>query len=115
MRHTQNPGKKLGTENLQTMHLLLIAGGIFFGATTAPQPEPDLYNHTLRGDRILAREVVCRNRWGTPMLPDGKAGYSLIAPINQQFIDFSLVQPPKSPMEAFRPVASATVVTAPTP
>jgi hypothetical protein len=72
---------------------LFLAGGAFLGAVT--QPEPELYNHTLRGERIPANEVVCRNRWGTPMLPDGKGGYSLIAPINQEFIRMSLIQPPK--------------------
>jgi hypothetical protein len=76
------------------MNWLLIAGGAFLGAFSAPK-EPEMMNHTLRGDMIPAREVVCRNMWGTPMLPDGKGGYSLIAPINPQFIAESLVQPPK--------------------
>jgi hypothetical protein len=84
------------------MNLLFLAGGALLAAV-APQPEVELYNHTLRGDRVLAQEVVCRYRWGTPMLPDGKGGYSLIAPINQEFIAQSLVQPPKSPMAPFRP------------
>jgi hypothetical protein len=88
---------------------LLIAGGTFLGATTTTQAtEVDTYNHTLRGERILAKEVVCRNRWGTPMLPDGKGGYSLIAPINQEFIERSLFQPPVSNGAPFRP-ASPTV------
>ncbi|MCX6968916.1 MAG: hypothetical protein NTV93_02015 [Verrucomicrobia bacterium] len=76
------------------MNWLLIAGGAFVGAFTAPQ-EPDMMNHTLRGELIPAKEVVCRNMWGTPMLPDGKGGYSLIAPINPEFIAESLIQPPK--------------------
>ena len=80
---------------------LLLAGGAFLGAIT--QPEPELYNHTLRGERILAKEVVCRNRWGTPMLPDGKGGYSLIAPINPEFIAQSLIQPPITGGPVFRP------------
>lgn len=88
------------------MNLLLLAGGAFLGLMPASQPEPDLYNHTLRGERVFAKEVVCRNRWGTVMLPNGKGGYSLIAPINQDFINFSLVQPPKSPMVAFRPAGA---------
>lgn len=54
-----------------------------------------MMNHTLRGELIPAKEVVCRNMWGTPMLPDGKGGYSLIAPINPEFIAESLIQPPK--------------------
>ena len=41
---------------------LFLAGGAFLGAIT--QPEPELYNHTLRGERILAKEVVCRNQMG---------------------------------------------------
>jgi hypothetical protein len=80
---------------------LFLAGGAFLGAIT--QPEPELYNHTLRGERILAKEVVCRNRWGTPMLPDGKGGYSLIAPINPEFIAQSLIQPPITGGPVFRP------------
>ncbi|MEI6338132.1 MAG: hypothetical protein WCQ57_06060 [Verrucomicrobiota bacterium] len=81
---------------------LFLAGSAFLGAITQPQPE--LFNHTLRGERILAQEVVCRGRWGTPMLPDGKGSYSLIAPINQEFISRSLMQPPKpTAMAVFRP------------
>lgn len=90
---------------------LLLAGGAFLGAATQSSitvTETDLYNHTLRGERVLAKEVVCRNMWGTPMLPNGKAGYSIIAPINQEYIERSLFQPPKSTGKAFRP---ATVVT----
>lgn len=87
------------------MNFLILAGGVFLGMLTPePQPEPELFNHTLRGEKILAVEVVCRNRWGTPMLPDGKGGYSLISPINEEFIDQSLVQPPKTAsMAPFRP------------
>jgi len=87
---------------------LLLASSAFLGAIT--QPEPELYNHTLRGERIFAKEVVCRNRWGTPMLPDGKGGYSLIAPINPEFIAQSLIQPPVTGGPVFRPaVASLSV------
>lgn len=53
-----------------------------------------MYNHTLLGEPILAKEVVTRNRWGTPMPPDGKGSYSLIAPLNPEFIAQSLVIPP---------------------
>lgn len=91
---------------------LLLAGGAFLGSVTqtTTTTEIDMYNHTLRGERILAREVVCRNRWGTPMLPDGKGGYSLIAPINQEFIAWSLIQPPRTSGPVFRPgVATVTV------
>lgn len=79
---------------------LLLAGGAFLGSVTQTTTSSstlsgvEFYNHTLRGERILASEVVCRNRWGTPMLPDGKGGYSLIAPINISFIELSLLQPP---------------------
>ncbi|MEI6493016.1 MAG: hypothetical protein WCO94_10750 [Verrucomicrobiota bacterium] len=76
------------------MNWLLIAGGAFIGAFSPPQ-QPEMMNHTLRGELIPAKEVVCRSRWGTPMLPDGKGSYSLIAPINPQFIAESLIQPPK--------------------
>ncbi len=76
------------------MNWLLIAGGAFLGAMATPQ-DSDLFNHTLRGEKILAKQVVCRNMWGTPMPPDGKGGYSLIAPLNAQFIENSLLQPPK--------------------
>lgn len=94
-----------------SMMSLLLAGGAFLSVAT--QPEPETNNYTLRGERVLAKEVVCRNRWGTPMLPNGKGGYSLIAPINEEYIQLSLIQPPKkSKMEPFRP-ASALVVTLP--
>ena len=85
---------------------LPLAGGAFLGAmtqTTMTQPKVELYNHTLRGERILASEVVCRNRWGTPMLPDGTGGYSLTAPINQEYIAQSLIQPPLTGGPVFRP------------
>jgi len=92
---------------------LFLAGGAFLSNVAATQTEVDLYNHTLRGERVLAKEVVCRNMWGTPMLPDGKGGYSLIAPINPEFIERSLVQPPKTDGEVFRPVSGRVIVTAP--
>lgn len=53
-------------------------------------------NHTLAGEKIPSSKVVCRNQWGTPMLPDGKAGYSLIAPIKTNLISQSLWIPPVS-------------------
>lgn len=98
---------------------LLIAGGTFLGnlvpaQTSTSTVKVETYNHTLRGERILASEVVCRNMWGTPMLPDGKGGYSLIAPINQEFIARSLIQPPLTSGPVFRPavvLVQAPVVT----
>jgi len=80
----------------------LIAGGAFIGAVT--HPEPVLMNHTLRGEQIPAKQVVCRTMWGTPMLPDGKGGYSVIAPINQEYIARSLVQPPITDGPVYRPI-----------
>jgi len=77
------------------MTWLLIAGGVYFAQPTVVLPEVKLINHTLAGEVIPAKDVVCRNRWGTPMLPDGKGSYSLIAPINEGFIALSLFQPPK--------------------
>jgi hypothetical protein len=94
------------------MNWLLIAGGAFLSTLATPQ-DPDMFNHTLRGERVLAREVVCRNMWGTPMLPDGKAGYSLIAPINPEFIAQSLIQPPRTSGPVFRPATVSIVNTAP--
>ncbi|MEY2906094.1 MAG: hypothetical protein RLZZ408_565, partial [Verrucomicrobiota bacterium] len=74
----------------------LIAGGSsFLGNVELPAPV-EMMNHTLAGEKIPSREVVCRNRWGTPMLPDGKGGYSVIAPIKKNLIAQSLWIPPVS-------------------
>ena len=73
-----------------------------------------MMNHTLRGELIPAKEVVCRTRWGTPMLPDGKGSYSLISPINPEFIALSLIQPPKTAGPVYRP-ASILLVQATVP
>ena len=87
---------------------LIIAGGISAAAAsqTTAVNWPDINNHTLRGEIVPAKDVVCRNRWGTPMLPDGKGGYSLIAPINKDWIRESLYQPTVAPngMVAYRPL-----------
>ncbi len=74
---------------------IFLAGGAFLGALQLPQEIP-VDNHTLAGEKIPAVQVVTRSRWGTPMLPDGKGGYSLIAPINKKFIAQSLWIPPVS-------------------
>lgn len=75
---------------------LLIAGGTVLG--TLVQPEmPDMINHTLSGTQVQASNVVCRNRWGTPMLPTGDGGYNLIAVPEESLIAQSLIQPPNSP------------------
>ena len=76
------------------MNWLLIAGGAFLGAMATPQ-DTDINNHTRRAEKIPAKQVVCRNMWGTPMPPDGKGSYSLIAAINAEHIETSLLQPPK--------------------
>lgn len=94
------------------MNWLLIAGGAFVSTLVPPQ-EPEMFNHTLRGERIPASEVVCRNRWGTPMLPDGKGSYSVIAPINPEFIAQSLIQPPRTSGPVFRPASATVIATAP--
>jgi len=73
---------------------LLIAGGVSFLGTLQQPASVDTMNHTLAGDKIPSSEVVCRNCWGTPMLPNGKAGYSVIAPIKKSLIEQSLWIPP---------------------
>lgn len=74
----------------------LIAGGSsFLGNVELPAPV-EMMNHTLAGEQIPSKQVVCRNRWGTPMLPDGKGGYSVIAPIKKHLIAQSLWIPPVS-------------------
>lgn len=93
------------------MNWLLIAGGAFLGTLATP-PETPMVNHTLRGEAVLAKEVVCRNYWGTPMLPNGTGGYSLTAPISPEFIARSLVQPPKTGGPVFRP-ATVTIASVP--
>ena len=80
----------------------LIAGGSVL--TTLVTPEPvDMMNHTLLGAKVKAKEVVCRNMWGTPMMPDGKGSYSLIAPPDPVLIERSLIQPPKTDAPTFVP------------
>lgn len=82
---------------------LLIAGGAVL--TTIVQPElPEMMNHTLSGIEVQASNVVCRNRWGTPMMPTGDGGYSLIAVPEPSLIAQSLIQPPNSPKGITFPV-----------
>jgi len=80
----------------------LIAGGSILTTLVMPE-EVDLKNHTLAGAEIKAKEVVCRNAWGTPMLPDGRGSYSLIAPIDPVLIERSLIQPPKTDAPTYIP------------
>jgi len=91
---------------MQRMISLLIAGGVYVATSSTTTVQwPDVDNHTLRGEVIASSMVVCRNRWGTPMLPDGTGGYSLISPINQDWINQSLIIPPRnSDMVAYRPL-----------
>ena len=86
---------------------LFIAGGVFLGTLQLP-PDVPLDNHTLLGEKIPASQVVTRSTWGTPMLPDGKGGYSLIAPIKKKLIEQSLWIPPVS---GTRPVVEEPVAT----
>lgn len=79
---------------LLTLPKLLIAGGASFLGTLDAPPSVVMMNHTLAGEKIPSKQVVCRDRWGTPMLPDGKAGYSIIAPIKKSLIAQSLWIPP---------------------
>ncbi len=73
---------------------LLIAGGSsFLGNLNLPAPQV-ISNYTLAGEKIPSTQVVCRDRWGTPMLPDIRAGFSLTAPINKSLIAQSLWVPP---------------------
>jgi hypothetical protein len=95
---------------------LLIAGGSSFLGTLELPPSIDMINHTLAGEKIPAREVVCRDRWGTPMLPDGKGSYSIIAPIKKDLIAQSLWIPPVSgsrPTPTPLPTVSLPVLGAP--
>jgi len=92
---------------------LLIAGGSSFLGTVDFPSNPVIMNHTLAGEKIPGDKVVCRDRWGTPMLPDGKGGYSLIAPIKKSLLEQSLWTPPVSgerPLSTPAPAAQATPV-----
>jgi hypothetical protein len=81
---------------------LLIAGGSIISTFTAPQL-PEMMNHTLNATPVKAQEVVCRTRWGTPMMPDGKGSYNLTASPNPTYIQRSLIQPPKTDAPIYRP------------
>lgn len=80
----------------------LIAGGSVLTTLVAPEPV-DAINHTLMGVKVKAKEVVTRNAWGTPMIPDGKGSYSLIAPPDPVSIERSLIQPPKTEAPVYYP------------
>lgn len=84
------------------MILLLIAGGTILTTLVMPD-EVDLKNHTLAGAEVKAKQVVCRNAWGTPMLPDDRGSYSLIAPVDPVLIERSLIQPPKTDAPTYIP------------
>lgn len=95
------------------MTWLIIAGGVFVGGALQTPEAVDMYNHTLAGERVLASEVVTRNRWGTPMLPNGKGGYSLISPINPEWIAQSLIIPPKTGGPVFIPIEAESPIVTP--
>lgn len=94
---------------------LLITGGTVL-STIVPPELPDMMNHTLSGIEVQSTNVVCRNRWGTPMMPTGEGSYSLIAVPEAPFIAQSLIQPPNSPkgfdFPEFRPGAKGAAVVA---
>lgn len=92
--------------------LFLAGGASFLGNLQIPAAE-QIPNHTLLGEKIAAKDVVCRDRWGTPMPLDGKAGYSLIAPTNAALIEQSLWIPPVSGSRPERPVPAAPAVITP--
>jgi len=87
---------------------LIVAGGVFAGGVmpTATLQDTELLNNTLLAEVLPAKHVVCRNLWGTPMLPDGKGGYSLIQSVKEEFINQSLIIPPYASkgMVAYRPL-----------
>ena len=80
---------------------LLIAGGSIISTLVTP-PFPDLNNHLLSGPVIPVKEVVCRNRWGTPMMPTGKGSYNIAAAPDQALIARSLIQPPKTEVPFYK-------------
>jgi hypothetical protein len=88
------------------MLMFLIAGGSLI-TTLVPPQLPDFQNHLLNGTPVLAKEVVCRDRWGTPMMPDGKGSYSIIASPDPRLIERSLIQPPLTLAPVYRPGTSA--------
>jgi len=85
------------------MNWLLIAGGVFFTPSPVTLADEEIINHTLVGDPVPAVQVVTRNRWGTPMLPDGKAGYNITMGVVPAYIAQSLIQPPITSGPIFRP------------
>lgn len=80
---------------------LLIAGGSIISTLVIP-PMPELNNHLLSGPVVPVKEVVCRNRWGTPMMPTGKGSYNIATPPDQPSIAKSLIQPPKTEVPFYK-------------
>jgi hypothetical protein len=80
----------------------LIAGSSVLTTLVAPEPVETI-NYTLLGVKVKSKEVVCRNQWGVPMMPDSKGSYSLIAPPDPVLIERSLIQPPKTDAPTFVP------------
>ncbi|MFV0414895.1 MAG: hypothetical protein ACK5NG_00860 [Chthoniobacterales bacterium] len=95
------------------MNWLLIAGGMALSSLTTQVEKTDTTNYTLLAERVPSEEVLTRSYWGTPMLPDGKGGYSMISPINPEYIARSLKRPPITNGKVFRPSrATAQVINA---
>jgi len=97
--------------------ILFLIGGAPLLADTDLQSDGALINHTLAGEKIPSKQVVCRNCWGTPMLPDGKGSYNELAPIKKGLILQSLWIPPVSgtrPIVQAPPVPGSTAPIAPT-
>jgi hypothetical protein len=87
-------------------------------STTFQVEETPLYNTTLLNEKILAKKVVCRSRWGTPMPPDGKGGYNLIQKVVPKFVDESNIIPPLTDGPVYRVKATegkVIVTTEPVP
>ncbi|MEO8205879.1 MAG: hypothetical protein ABI615_06830 [Chthoniobacterales bacterium] len=117
-------GNFLNEVMLRTASLLLLslsflvstawAGSMGYSSISSSRltmTETDLFNTTLLGEKMLARQVVCRSMWGTPMPPDGKGGYSLIAPVNPSFIAMSNIIPPLTDGPVYRPrLSTGTVI-----
>jgi hypothetical protein len=52
------------------MNFLILAAGALLASS--PSEGHERTNVTLRGTRVPSKAIVCRNRWGTPMLPYGR-------------------------------------------
>lgn len=83
--------------------LMLMLLGVVGVSGFAAEPADEAQNYTIAGKTLPASSVVARNRWGTPMLPDRTCGYRLQQEIVEEFVQRSLIQPPKNPGSIYRP------------